>query len=45
MRGYDGKLIRIGTFYSYKKVGTYEYMLEQHGLMVLNLVDTIKTNI
>lgn len=40
--GYNGKLIRIGTSDSYKKAGTYEYMLEQHGLTVSNLVYTIR---
>lgn len=43
--GYDGRLIRIGTIDSYKKAGAYEYMLEQHGLTVSNLIDHIKNNI
>lgn len=43
--GYDGRLLRIGTGDSYKKAGTYEYMLEQHGLTVSNLIDKIKNNI
>lgn len=43
--GYNGRLLRIGTGDSYKKAGTYEYMLEQHGLTVSNLIDNIKNNI
>lgn len=43
--GYDGRLLRIGTGDSYKKAGTYEYMLEQHGLTVSNLIGKIKNNI
>lgn len=43
--GYQGRLIRMGTSDEYKKAGTYEYMLEQHGLTVSNLISTIKNNI
>lgn len=43
--GYAGKFIRLGTSDYYKKAGTYEYMLEQHGLTVSNLIDNIKSNI
>lgn len=43
--GYSGRLLRIGTGDRYKKAGTYEYMLEQHGLTVSNLIDNIKNNI
>lgn len=43
--GYDGRFIRLGTKDSYKKAGSYEYMLEQHGLTVSNLVEMIKNNI
>ncbi|HBI62946.1 MAG TPA: transketolase [Lachnospiraceae bacterium] len=42
--GYDGRLIRMGTDDVYKKAGTYEYMLGQHGLTVSNLVKTVKDN-
>lgn len=43
--GYAGKFIRLGTSDCYKKAGTYEYMLEQHGLTLSNLIDNIKKNI
>lgn len=43
--GHCGKLIRFGTGESYKKAGRYEYMLEQHGLTVSNLINTIKNNL
>lgn len=40
--GFSGRFIRMGTIDSYKKAGKYEYMLEQHGLTVSNLIDHIK---
>lgn len=43
--GYAGRLIRLGTQDTYKKAGTYEYMLEQHGLTVANIIENIKNNI
>ena len=41
---HHGKLIMIGTGDKYLHAGTYEYMLEQHGLTVDNLVDVIRRN-
>lgn len=43
--GQHGRLIRLGTGNQYKKAGKYEYMLEQHGLTVENLVNQVITNI
>lgn len=40
-----GKLIRLGTGETYLKAGRYEYMLEQHGLTVDNLVSQIVNNL
>lgn len=40
-----GKLIRLGTGEMYLKAGRYEYMLEQHGLTVDNLVSQIVNNL
>ena len=42
---HHGRLIRIGTGMEYKKAGKYEYMLEQHGLTVDNLIEQIENNI
>lgn len=42
--GFAGKYVRMGTCDTYKMAGSYEYMLEQHGLTVSNLISTIKNN-
>lgn len=39
-----GRLIRIGTGDFYRKAGTYDYMLEQHGLTTESIVRAIKDN-
>lgn len=40
--GHHGKLIGLGTENTYKKAGTYEYMLEQHGLTVDEIINVVK---
>lgn len=40
-----GRLIRMGTEDIYKKAGSYEYMLEQHGLTVERIISTVKENL
>ncbi len=43
--GFSGKFIALGTDDYYHKAGTYEYMLQQHGLTADNLVKMVKDNI
>lgn len=39
---FNGKHIRLGTADEYYKAGSYEYMLQQHGLTADNIVNTIE---
>lgn len=37
-----GRMVRLGTGRHYEKAGTYEYMLEKHGLTVEGIVKCVK---